>query len=351
MNMLMLTASDPTQSTSDEPAADRAVHGTVPHDANTLEDAALLDAYSRAIVTAVERVTPAVVHLEITTQSKDRRRPGEVHGSGSGFFFTPDGFLLTNSHVVAGSTAVRATLNDGNSYAAHLVGSDPDTDLAVLKVDHSAPGFAVLGDSSSLRAGQLVIAIGNPLGFQTTVTAGVVSALGRTMRSQSGRLIDGVVQTDAALNPGNSGGPLVTSRGDVIGVNTAIIAGAQGICFAIPSRTAEFVASRLMRDGRVRRAYLGIAGQTIRLTRRQADRYHLAAPGAVLLTSVEPVSPAAIAGLLPRDLLVGVGAAAVTSVDDLHRLLAEEAIDSPVELVFFRGGARQQRTVTPLERR
>jgi len=354
--MLLLTGNETTEPVSED-AHDLQTGGPArgamtPDAYGAFEDASLLDAYSRAIVGAVERVTPAVVHLEIIGRSTDRRRRGEeVRGSGSGFFFTPDGFLLTNSHVVANATSVRATLNDGGAYVAHLVGNDPDTDLAVLKIDHSAPGFAVLGDSSSLRAGQLVIAIGNPLGFQTTVTAGVVSALGRTMRSQSGRLIDGVVQTDAALNPGNSGGPLVTSRGDVIGVNTAIISGAQGICFAIPSRTAEFVASRLMRDGRVRRAYLGIAGQTIRFTRRQADRYHLAAPGAVLITSVEPDSPAASAGLALRDLLVGVGSAAITSVDDLHRVLAEEAIDAPIELVFFRGGVRQQRTVTPLERR
>jgi S1-C subfamily serine protease len=315
------------------------------------DETPLLDAYSSAIVQAVDRVAPAVVHLEITARNAGRRRGAEGGGSGSGFFFTPDGFLVTNSHVVAGSTAIRATLSDGAAYTAHFVGADPDTDLAVLKVDHSAPGFAVLGDSSRLRPGQLVVAIGNPLGFQATVTAGVVSALGRTMRSQTGRLIDGVVQTDAALNPGNSGGPLVTSRGEVIGVNTAVIAGAQGICFAIPSRTAEFVASRLMRDGRVRRAYLGIAGQSIRFTRRQADRYHLAAPGAVLVTGVDPDSPASKAGLAPRDLLVGVGDIPVTSVDDMHRLLAEEAIGAPVELAFFRGGERQQRTVTPLERR
>src|SRR5262249_41772986 len=242
-------------------------------------------------------------------------------------------------------------LSDAAAYTAHVVGADPDTDLALLKVDHTAPGFAVLGDSSALKPGQLVVAIGNPLGFEATVTAGVVSALGRTMRSETGRLIDGVVQTDAALNPGNSGGPLVSSRGDVIGVNTAVIAGAQGICFAIPSRTAEFVASRLMRDGRVRRAYLGIAGQTIRFTRRQVDRNHLSAPGAVFLTSVERGSPAEVAGLAPRDLLVSVGSTPITSVDDLHRVLAEEAIGVPMELVFFRSGMRQSRRVTPLERR
>jgi S1-C subfamily serine protease len=319
--------------------------------AQPLDESPLLDAYSQAIIHAVDRVAPAVVHLEVTGRAGNRRRGGDVSGSGSGFFFTPDGFLLTNSHVVTGATAIRATMSDGAAYPAHLVGADPDTDLAVLKVDHTAPGFAVLGDSSALRPGQLVIAIGNPLGFQATVTAGVVSALGRTMRSQTGRLIDGVVQTDAALNPGNSGGPLVTSRGDVIGVNTAVIAGAQGLCFAIPSSTAQFVASRLMRDGRVRRAYLGVAGQSVRFTRRQADRYHLSAPGAVLVTNVEPGSPAGRAGLAPRDLLVSVGGSPITSVDDMHRVLAEEAIGIPVELVFFRSGVRQHLVVTPLERR
>jgi S1-C subfamily serine protease len=312
----------------------------------------LLDAYSRAIVGAVDQVGPSVVHLEVskTGQSARGRGPREVQGSGSGFFFTPDGFALTNSHVVTGASSIRATFSDGSAHAAYLVGDDPDTDLAVVKLDAAPPGFAAFGDSASLRPGQLVVAIGNPLGFQATVTAGVVSALGRTMRSQSGRLIDGVVQTDAALNPGNSGGPLVSSRGEVIGVNTAVIAGAQGICFAIPSRTAQFVASRLIRDGRVRRAYLGVAGQTVRLTRRQVERYHLAAPGAVLITSVEPNSPAARAGLVARDLVVGIGTAAVTSIDDLHRCLSEETIGLPAEMAFFRGGERHRLVVTPVER-
>ena len=312
----------------------------------------LLDAYSRAIVGAVDRVGPSVVHLEITKREQASRGRGtrDAHGSGSGFFFTPDGFALTNSHVVSGATSIRATFSDGSTHPAYLVGDDPDTDLAVVKLDDAPPGFSAFGDSGALRPGQLVVAIGNPLGFQATVTAGVVSALGRTMRSQSGRLIDGVVQTDAALNPGNSGGPLASSRGEVVGVNTAVIAGAQGICFAIPSRTAQFVASRLIRDGRVRRAYLGVAGQSVRLTRRQVERYHLAAPGAVLITSVEPESPAARAGLVTRDLVVGIGTAAVTSVDDLHRCLSEETIGLPIEVAFFRGGERQRRVVTPIER-
>jgi S1-C subfamily serine protease len=314
-------------------------------------EAELLDAYSRALIGAVERVGPAVVHLEVEIARSVRgRQRGSGGGSGSGFFFTPDGFLLTNSHVVHGAQAIRATFGDGGTHSAHLVGDDPDTDLAVLKVDQSAPAFATLGDSSALRAGQLVVAIGNPLGFQATVTAGVVSALGRTMRSESGRLIEGVVQTDAALNPGNSGGPLASSRGDVVGVNTAIIAGAQGICFAIPSRTAEFVASRLMRDGRVRRAYIGVSGQTIRLTRRQADRYHLAAPGAVLVTSVEAGSPASRAGIVARDLIVSVGGVPVTTVDDLHRRLNEDAIGVSLAIALFHGGARRELNVIPTER-
>src|SRR5262249_50887090 len=274
----------------------------------------------------------------------------EAQGSGSGFFFTPDGFALTNSHVVSGASSIRATFTDGSPHPAYLVGDDPDTDLAVVKIDDAPPGFASFGDSAALRPGQLVVAIGNPLGFQATVTSGVVSALGRTMRSQSGRLIDGVVQTDAALNPGNSGGPLVSSRGEVIGVNTAIIAGAQGICFAIPSRTAEFVASRLMRDGRVRRAYVGVSGQTVQLTRRQADRFHLAAPGAVLVTNVEQGSPAYRAGLAPRDLIVSIGGVPVTTVDDLHRRLSEDAINASLDVVLFRGGVRRELRVTPVER-
>ena len=333
-------------STEDSAREPSAAPPAQPHD-----DARLLDAYSQAVIGAVERVGPAVVHLEVATPNPRGRQRGMNVGSGSGFFFTPDGFLLTNSHVVRGAQTIRATASDGGTHAAHLVGDDPDTDLAVLKVDQSAPASATLGDSASLRPGQLVIAIGNPLGFQATVTAGVVSALGRTMRSESGRLIEDVVQTDAALNPGNSGGPLVSSRGDVVGVNTAIIAGAQGICFAIPSRTAEFVASRLMRDGRVRRAYIGIAGQTIRLTRRQADRYHLSAPGAVLVTNVEEASPAARAGIAPRDLIVSVADVPVTTVDDLHRRLTESAIGVATQIVMYRAGMRRQIEIIPGERR
>jgi len=325
-------------------------NGTSQQHHRETSDAELLDAYSQAVTSVVDRVGAAVVHLEVTVQRSGRRGPARSDGSGSGFFYTPDGFLLTNSHVVHDAIGIRATLGDGSTHTAHLVGEDPDTDLAVVKVDHGAPACAVLGDSASLRAGQLVVAIGNPLGFQATVTAGVVSALGRTMRSQSGRLIEGVIQTDAALNPGNSGGPLVSSRGDVVGVNTAVIAGAQGICFAIPSRTAEFVATRLMRDGRVRRAYLGIIGQTIRFTRRQADRFHLAAPAAVLVTGVEPGSPADMAGFAARDLLLRVGSTPITGVDDLHRVLTEDRIDTTLEVMVLRGGIERKITVRPVER-
>jgi S1-C subfamily serine protease len=315
-------------------------------------DGEVLDAYSRAVVGAVERVGPAVVHLEVMgvpVPSRGRAAPGEASGTGSGFFFTPDGFLLTNSHVVHGAREVRATFVDGVTYVAYPVGDDPSTDLAVLKVDHAAPAFAALGDSGLIRQGQLVVAIGNPLGFQATVTAGIVSALGRTMRSQSGRLIDGVIQTDAALNPGNSGGPLVNSRAEVVGVNTAIIAGAQGICFAVPANTAQFVASRLIRDGRVRRSYIGVVGQTIALTRRHAQRFHLAVQGGVLVTDVASGSPADRAGLRARDIIIGMDGSVVGSVDDLQRQLTEELIGQDAQLSILRSGVQQTMSVRPRE--
>jgi S1-C subfamily serine protease len=314
-------------------------------------DSEALDAYSRAVVGAVERVGPAVVHLEVAGVpiAGRGRAPSETSGTGSGFFFTPDGFLLTNSHVVHGAREVRATFIDGATHVAYPVGDDPSTDLAVLKVDHLAPAFAALGDSGRIRQGQLVVAIGNPLGFQATVTAGVVSALGRTMRSQSGRLIDGVIQTDAALNPGNSGGPLVNARAEVVGVNTAIIAGAQGICFAIPANTAQFVASRLIRDGRVRRSYIGVIGQTIALTRRHAQRFHLAVQGGVLVTGVTSESPAERGGLRPRDIIIAIDSGVVGSVDDLQRQLTEDLIGRDAELSILRSGTQQTLRVRPAE--
>jgi len=314
-------------------------------------DSEALDAYSQAVVGAVERVGPAVVHLEVAGVPTARRggAPSETSGTGSGFFFTPDGFLLTNSHVVHGAREVRATFIDGATHVAYPVGDDQSTDLAVFKVDRVAPAFAALGDSGRIRQGQLVVAIGNPLGFQATVTAGVVSALGRTMRSQSGRLIDGVIQTDAALNPGNSGGPLVNARAEVVGVNTAIIAGAQGICFAIPANTAQFVASRLIRDGRVRRSYIGVVGQTIALTRRHAQRFHLAVQGGVLVTGVAPESPAEGAGLRPRDIIIAIDNGVVGSVDDLQRQLTEDLIGRDAELSILRGGTQQTLRLRPAE--
>src|SRR5579885_459967 len=240
------------------------------------EDLELLDSYSRVVVSSVEKVGPAVVHISVRQQSSARNPQSERGGSGSGFVFTPDGFVLTNSHVIHNASEIVVTFPDAQTCRATLIGDDPDSDLAVLRVDVSGQlPFAALGSRRPLVVGQVAIAIGNPLGFQHTVTAGVVSALGRSMRSRTGRLIDNVIQTDAALNPGNSGGPLVDSRGQVIGVNTATIMGAQGICFAIGADTAEFVASRLIRDGRVRRSYIGVMGQGVSLHRRLVRYYDL----------------------------------------------------------------------------
>jgi S1-C subfamily serine protease len=318
-------------------------------------DAELLDAYSATVVSAVERVGPSVAHLEVWGQAGSRPRAprgrnGDAPaGSGSGFVFTPDGFMLTNSHVVEGATRIRATFADGTIAAAEMVGSDPDTDLAVLRVSAPSLVAARLGDSTRLRPGQVVIAIGNPLGFASTVTSGVVSALGRTMRAQSGRVIDAVIQTDAALNPGNSGGPLVDSRGDVVGVNTAIISGAQGICFAVPVSTAHLVIPQLISEGRVRRGWIGVSGQSIQLSRRRMQLSHLSAPGAVLVTEVAPRSPAETAELKPRDIIVGFGESAVTGIDDLQRLLTKDAIDRAARLTILRDGAQLTRWIIPME--
>jgi S1-C subfamily serine protease len=311
----------------------------------------LLDAYSQAVVRAVERVGPAVMHLDVRLASGHRAGPrgAPAGGTGSGFVFTPDGFALTNSHVVHGAAAVRATLPDGSQYPAEVVGEDPETDLAVLRLGATGLPTAELGDSGALRPGQLVIAIGNPLGFQATVTAGVVSALGRSMRAQSGRLIEGVIQTDAALNPGNSGGPLVDSLGRVIGINTAVIAGAQGICFAVPVNTAHFVIPRLIREGRVRRSWIGIGGQSIRLSRRRVQVSHLHAEGAVLVTEVTRGGPAERAGLQPRDIILRVADQTVVGVDDLLRLLTDDLIGRSTDVVVLRDGALRTITVVPAE--
>ena len=315
------------------------------------DDVELLDAYSQAVVGAVERVSPAVVKIDVRQRLVGGRRsqPMEVGGSGSGFIFTPDGLILTNSHVVHGASSIEITLADARRVGADLVGEDPDTDLAVVRI--AAPDLvaAPLGDSSGLRPGQLVVAIGNPLGFQATVTAGVVSALGRSLRNRSGRLMDNIIQTDAALNPGNSGGPLVTSRGEVVGVNTAVIMPAQGIAFAVAINTAKFVAGRLIRDGRIRRGYLGVAGQTVALHPRLIRAYALPASSGVLILSVEPNSPAYATGLSERDIIVSLGGQPVAGVDDLQRLLADSSIGLPLPMVVIRGTERREFAIVPSE--
>jgi S1-C subfamily serine protease len=302
----------------------------------------ILDAYSRAVVGAVRRVGPAVVHVQV--------RQGRGDGAGSGLVFTPDGFILTNSHVVHGASEVRVATPAGERFPAEVVGDDPDTDLAVIRCASLDGPSAPLGSSRQLVVGQLVIAIGNPLGFQHTVTAGVVSALGRTMRSRSGRLIDGVIQTDAALNPGNSGGPLVDSQGQVIGVNTATIMGAQGICFAIGADTAEFVASRLIRDGRIKRSYIGVTGQAVGLHRRLVRYYDLPAESGLLLLDVVPDSPAQRAGLRERDVIVRFAGTRVANVDDLHRLLTDERSGVACEVEVVRGTELMKFVIVPQPR-
>ena len=301
-------------------------------------DDQLLDAYSTAVTRAVEAVAPAVVSIDVQSgsQQRERNRPRVHAGSGSGFIFAADGLVLTNSHVVDGASRIDVTLPDGRECNADLVGQDPHTDVAVVRISAADLTAAELGDSRGLRPGQLVIAIGNPYGFQHTVTAGVVSALGRSLRSRSGRLIEHVIQTDAALNPGNSGGPLVTSDGRVIGVNTAIIASGQGLCFAVPISTVIDVLPSLLRDGRVRRGYLGLAGQSVPLLRRVTRFHRLSQSGGVLVTSLEPGAPAATAGLREGDLIVRFDEQAVESLDDLHRLLTEARIGTRAELTVLR---------------
>src|ERR1041384_3053179 len=307
-------------------------------------DQGLLDAYSRAVIESAEKVSPSVTYIQVTSPSNSRQRrrqgPDEISGSGSGFVFTPDGFILTNSHVVHGASKIDVTLMDGRKFQAQLIGDDPDTDLAVIRI--TAPNLvpAQLGDSQSIRVGQLVIAIGNPFGFQYTVTAGVVSALGRSLRAQSGRLMDGVIQTDAALNPGNSGGPLVNSRGEVIGVNTAMILPAQGICFATSIDTAKFVAGRLIRDGKISRSYIGVAGQNVPIPRRIVRFYQLPVDTGVLLVSFVTKrgdSAGEKGGLLAGDLLVEVDGQPIRGVDDLHKLLTDERIGKRMPVTVIRG--------------
>jgi S1-C subfamily serine protease len=304
------------------------------------DDAALLDAYSQAVVRAVETVAPAVVRIDVG------------RAAGSGVFITPDGFVLTNSHVVERANRLTVMLPDGRSMRADLVGCDIDTDLAVIRVD----GFvgppltwATLGNSRSVRVGQVAIAIGNPYGFHHSVTTGVVSALGRSLRARSGRLMDDIIQTDASLNPGNSGGPLVTTRAEVIGINTATILPAQGLCFAIASNTARFVAARLIRDGRIRRSYIGVAGQNVPIPPALARAGQFAVSSGVLVASVEAGSPAAACGLREGDVILGFAGEAITGIDDLHRRLTDDRIGTPSALTILRAGQRRQLTVVPAE--
>ena len=323
---------------------------TAPESRPLQQDAAhdeeLLDAYSRAVIGAAERVSPSVANIE----TRHRVRGREAGGSGSGFIFTPDGFILTNSHVVHGASRIDVTLPDSQRYRADLVGDDPDTDLAVIRV--AAPNIVpvALGDSQKIRTGQRVIAIGNPYCFQCTVTSGVVSALGRSLRAQSGRLIDNVIQTDAALNPGNSGGPLVTSRGEVIGVNTAVIRGAQGICFATAINTAKFVAAKLIRDGFIRRGYIGVMGQDVPLARRVVRFHGLPQESGMRIEEVLESGPAAAAGLQRGDVIVELAGRPVAGIDPLHRLLTEAEVGVPLEIVVLRGVEKRQFAITPQAR-
>jgi len=312
-------------------------------------DEELLDSYSKTVTRAVEMVGPAVVNIRVHKASRESQRGSESGGAGSGFVIAPDGFILTNSHVVHGADKLEATLADGQVYRASLVGEDPETDLAVLRINASQLARAHLGNSKSIRVGQIAVAIGSPFGFQQTVTAGVVSALGRSMRSQSGRLIDNVIQTDAALNPGNSGGPLVNSRGEVIGVNTAIILPAQGICFAIASNTAEFVAAWLIKEGRIRRSWIGVVGQNVPIHRRVVRFHRLPVDHAVLVAGIEPGSPASRAGLREGDVIVAFGGKPVSGIDELHRHLVARVIGIPSLVTVIRHTEKLDLVVTPEE--
>src|SRR5438552_1657847 len=304
---------------------------------------ALLDAYSKAVVHAAEQVGPSVVNIEV------RRRDGKRQGSGSGFIITPDGFVLTNSHVVHGADRIEVALADGRRPDAHVVGDDPDTDLAVVRIFAPQLHPVRLGESKSTRVGQVAIAIGNPYGFQCTVTAGVVSALGRSFRANTGRLIDDIIQTDAALNPGNSGGPLVNSRGEVIGVNTAVILPAQGICFAIGIDTAKFVAGWLIKDGKIRRSYLGIGGQNVPLHRRLVRFYQLPVNTGVLVISVTPGRPAERAGVREGDVMIEFNGQPIPSIDALHKRLTGETIGATAQLTIIRGTEKLTIEITPAE--
>jgi S1-C subfamily serine protease len=320
-------------------------------DTISVDDQALLDSYSQAVIDVVDRVGPAVVRLAV--RNGDPARPGQSRGgSGSGVIVAPDGLILTNSHVAGAASRIEVTTADGQDLHARLVGDDPDTDLALIRVDEPATlPSARLGDSKRLKRGQLVIAIGNPLGFESTVTTGVVSALGRSLRSRNGRLIDDVIQTDAALNPGNSGGPLVSSRGEVVGINTAVIMGAQGICFAVAANTASFVLGELVRHGRVRRAFIGIAAQQTAIPPLRRRAAALAQDRAVMIGTVEPDSAAERAGLRPGDIIVALDSITIAGADDLVRALTGDKIGRSVAFDVLRGTERLTVAVVPRERR
>jgi S1-C subfamily serine protease len=318
---------------------------------SALGDEVLLDAYSRTVIGALERVQQAVVFISVEhrTPANPQGR-GTRGGTGSGFLFTPDGYLLTNSHVVHGATQIRVTLADGSKFDADLVGDDPGSDLAVLRIGSAEPlPHVELGDSGKLRVGQIAIAVGNPLGLAQTVTTGVVSALGRSLRSNSGRMIYDVIQTDAALNPGNSGGPLINSAGQVIGVNTAIIPGAQAICFATAIDTAKWVIMQIFTHGRVRRAYIGVAGTTTPLSRRVQRYFGLTAESGVQVVEIVKGSPAALGGLRTDDTIVAIDALPVDGVDGLQRVLDASRIDRPVNVTVLRGAQRLELTLRPVE--
>ena len=306
-----------------------------------VQDDNLLDAYSKAVIRAAETINPSVVNIEVRQRvergGRNARGPQERGGSGSGLIFTPDGFILTNSHVVHNASRIDVTLADGRRVPADFIGDDTETDLAVIRIDAPDLVAATLGDSEAIKVGQVAIAVGNPYGFQCTLTAGVVSALGRTLRANSGRLIDNVIQTDAALNPGNSGGPLVNSRGEVIGVNTAVILPAQGICFAIGINTAKFIAGQLIKEGKVTRSYIGVAGQNVPLRRRLVKFYNLPASSGVMIISIEPQSPALKARLLNGDVIVGFDGQPVAGIDDLHKQLTGAKIGKNAVITIIRG--------------
>jgi S1-C subfamily serine protease len=312
------------------------------------EDGELLDAYSRAVIGVVERVGPAVVSVSVNGRGESGRR-GD--GAGSGVAFAPDGYILTNSHVVRGARRIEIALEDGSTHSARLIGEDPPTDLAVIRVDRSDMPYAELGKSSVLRVGQLVIAIGNPLGFSSTVSAGVVSALGRAMRAQNGRLMENIIQSDVALNPGNSGGPLVDSHARVVGINTAMIHGAQGISFSVPIDTARWVIGQLMSTGRVRRGYLGIVGQNRPLGATLARKLGLSQKGGVEVLRIDGRGPGAAGGFREGDLVVSLDARVTANVDDIHRVLNEWPIGSPLRVGIVRDGQSRDLTVTPEEAR